>query len=155
MVKVGDKIPDVTLYEAAPDKKVSIAKELASGKGVIVGVPAAFSPGCSNSHIPGYINSKHLKDAGKVFVVSVNDAFVMGAWAESLDAGAKSGIRFLADPHGEFTKEMDLFFDSAAVFGQNRSKRYAVTTEDGKVTGVHDEPDNTSVKVSAADKVLG
>lgn len=97
MVKVGDKIPDVTLYEAAPDKKVSIAKELASGKGVsvmhsscnssftsltdilisqvIVGVPAAFSPGCSNSHVPGYINSKNLKDAGKVFVVSVNDPF--------------------------------------------------------------------------------
>lgn len=79
----------------------------------------------------------------------------MGAWAESLDAGAKSGIRFLGDPHGEFTKELDLFFDSAAVFGQNRSKRYAITTEDGKVTGVHDEPDNTGIKVSAADKVLG
>lgn len=79
----------------------------------------------------------------------------MGAWAESLDAGAKSGIRFLGDPHGEFTKELDLFFESAAVFGQNRSKRYALVTEDGKVTSVHEEPDNTGIKESSAEKVLG
>lgn len=56
--------------------------------------------------------------------------------------------------HGEFTKQLDLFFESAAIFGQNRSKRYAIVTEDGKVKTVHEEPDNTSVKESAADKVL-
>jgi 2-Cys peroxiredoxin 5 len=69
-------VPNVDLFEDSPGNKVNLANELASGKGVIIGVPAAFSPGCSDSHIPGYLASDKLKDAGKVFVVSVNDAFV-------------------------------------------------------------------------------
>lgn len=96
-MKPGDTIPDVPLLEGAPDKKVSLANELSSGKGLIVAVPAAFStmisvplpanpthlhlttsigPGCTKMHIPEYINSAKLKDAGKVFVYSVNDPFV-------------------------------------------------------------------------------
>ena len=102
MVKVGDSIPDVDLVEGSPSDKVNLSKELASGKGVIVGVPAAFSeyqspntkllnrsvsrkltahysplgPSCSATHVPGYVSSDKLKDGGKVFVVSINDPFV-------------------------------------------------------------------------------
>jgi 2-Cys peroxiredoxin 5 len=76
LVQVGDKLPNVDLMENSPGNKVNLATELKSGKGVIIGVPAAFSPACSENHIPGYINSAKLKDAGKVFVVSVNDSFV-------------------------------------------------------------------------------
>ncbi|CAK1367283.1 unnamed protein product [Cercospora beticola] len=154
MVKAGDSIPNVELVEGAPDKKVNIANELSSGKGLIIGVPAAFSPTCTARHIPEYLSHKSLKDAGKVFVVAVNDPFVMKAWAESLDPSAKSGIRFLGDPHSELTKAWDLEFDSAKVFGQNRGKRCAITTENGKVKSVHIEPDNTGVSESAAEKVL-
>lgn len=94
MVKVGDKIPDVDLDESSPGDKVNLSKEL-TGKGVIIGVPAAFSetflmlfflssliylhligPSCSATHVPGYTSSDKLKDAGQVFVISVNDAFV-------------------------------------------------------------------------------
>jgi 2-Cys peroxiredoxin 5 len=96
-VKVGDKLPNVELMENSPGNKVNIANELKTGKGLIIGkligpllqlsttktnwtlwtgVPAAYSPACSENHIPGYINSAKLKDAGKVFVVSVNDSFV-------------------------------------------------------------------------------
>jgi hypothetical protein len=75
-VKAGDAIPSVELFEDSPGNKVNIADLLKTGKGVIIGVPAAFSPGCSDTHIPGYMNSDKLKDAGNVFVVSVNDAFV-------------------------------------------------------------------------------
>ena len=75
-VKVGDSIPDVELFEDSPGNKVNLSKELASGKGLIIGVPAAFSPGCSDSHIPGYLADKRTKEAGKAFVISVNDAFV-------------------------------------------------------------------------------
>jgi len=153
-VKVGDAIPDVELVESSPGNKVSIAREL-KGRGLIIGVPAAFSPSCSERHVPGYINSTRLKDAGKVFVVSVNDPFVMKAWAASLDADGKSGIRFLADPHATFTNALDLSFDATAIFGQPRSKRYALLVEDGKVKEVHIEPDNTGVKASAAETVLG
>ncbi|KAF2227832.1 AhpC/TSA family protein [Elsinoe ampelina] len=146
LVKVGDAIPDIELHESSPGNKVSLAKELASpAKGIIIGVPAAFSPSCSAKHVPGYLNSDKLKDAGKVFVVSVNDAFVMKAWASTLDPSEKSGIRFLADPAGNFTKALSLDFDAPAVFGGARSKRYALVIEEGKVKEAHVEPDNTGV----------
>ncbi|KAF2237300.1 AhpC/TSA family protein [Viridothelium virens] len=153
-VNVGDRIPDVELMENSPGNKVNVAKEL-KGKGLIIGVPAAFSPACSATHIPGYINFQGLKNAGQVFVVSVNDAFVMKAWAETLDPGAKSGIRFLADPHAAFTQALDLDFDGTAIFGGPRSKRYALTIDDGVVKKVHVEPDNTGLKESVVEKVLG
>ncbi|EUC51221.1 hypothetical protein COCMIDRAFT_26 [Bipolaris oryzae ATCC 44560] len=152
-VKVGDKLPDVDLVEGSPGNKVNLAKEL-TGKGVIVGVPAAFSPSCSESHVPGYINSPKLKDAGKVFVVSVNDPFVMKAWGKILDPSGSSGIRFLGDPSLGFTKALDLSFDGASIFGGDRSKRYALVIENGTVKAAHVEPDNTGLNVSAAEKVL-
>lgn len=105
MVKVGDSIPSIPLVEGKPDQTVDLSQELGSGSGIIIGVPAAFSmftidsfptlrcnmapdrvlvpfadnllgPTCSDSHIPGYISHPKLKSAGKVFVISVNDAFV-------------------------------------------------------------------------------
>ena len=94
MIKAGDTIPEVTLVEDSPGNIVELHKEIGTGNALIVGVPAAFSmvllaistvtlilteisgPSCSNSHVPGYINHPKLKDAGKVFVVSVNDPFV-------------------------------------------------------------------------------
>ena len=75
-VKVGDSVPSVELFEDSPGNKINIANELSSGKGLIIGVPAAFSPGCSDTHIPGYLANDKLKENGKAFIVSVNDAFV-------------------------------------------------------------------------------
>ncbi|KAL9000836.1 MAG: hypothetical protein Q9169_000590 [Polycauliona sp. 2 TL-2023] len=147
-VKAGDRIPDIDLVEASPGNKVNLAKEL-QGKGIVIGGPA-----CSASHIPGYLNSASLKEAGKVFVVSVNDAFVMKAWGATLDPTNKSGIRFLGDPDARFTEALDLSFESSSIFGNNRSKRYALKVEDGKVKEAYVEPDNTGVDVSSADKVL-
>jgi peroxiredoxin len=69
----------------------------------------------------------------------------MKAWSESLDPTKASKIRFLGDPSGAFTRALDTEFDSAKVFGQNRSKRYAVTIQDGRVKEVFIEPDNTGV----------
>ncbi|KAI1166023.1 Redoxin [Nemania serpens] len=156
-VKVGDAVPDVDLHEDSPGTKVNLAKEFGSGidKGVIIGVPAAFSGACSQKHVPSYINHPKLADAGQVFVVSVNDAFVMKAWGDQLDPTKLSGIRFLADPTGAFTKALDLGFDVIPVFGHTRAKRYALVIEDGKVKSTHVEPDNTGTDVSMAEKVLG
>merc|ERR1711964_762907 len=132
MVKVGDSIPSIPLVEGKPDQTVDLSQELGSGSGIIIGVPAAFSPTCSDSHIPGYISHPKLKSAGKVFVISVNDAFVMNAWGKSLDKDGSSGIRFL---------------------GTNRSERYAIVVEDGKVKSINVEPDNIGTEVSTAEKV--
>ncbi|KAI8938946.1 hypothetical protein NX059_004798 [Plenodomus lindquistii] len=153
-VNVGDKLPNADLVEGSPGNKVNLAHELGSGKGLVIGVPAAFSPSCSENHIPAYINSSKLRNAGKVFVVSVNDPFVMKAWAKSLDPSGSSGIRFLGDPSASFTRALDLSFDGASVFGGDRSKRYALVIEDGAVKEAHVEPDNTGLNVSAAEKVL-
>lgn len=69
-----------------------MAEEVGAGKALIIGVPAAFSPGCSNSHIPGFMKHDAIKKAGKVFVVAVNDPFVTKAWGEALDKEGKSGV---------------------------------------------------------------
>ncbi|KAI0206663.1 AhpC/TSA family protein [Astrocystis sublimbata] len=157
-VQAGDAVPDIELHEDSPGNKVSLAKQYASGiaNGVVVGVPAAFSGACSQKHVPSYINHPKVRahEAGQVFVVSVNDAFVMKAWADELDPTKVSGIRFLADPTGAFTKALDLGFDAIPVFGHTRAKRYALVIEDGKVKSVHVEPDNTGTDVSMAEKVL-
>jgi len=155
MVQVGDSIPNVDLVEANPGAKVNLSKELSSGPGLIIGVPAAFSPTCSDSHIPEYVSHSKIKSAGKVFVVSVNDAFVMNAWGKTLDADKSSGIRFLGDANGELTKALDTEFESAAFLGNNRCKRFAIKTNDGKITDVQIESDSTGVTVSGASKILG
>ncbi|KAI1822553.1 Redoxin [Xylaria intraflava] len=157
LVRVGDAVPDIDLHEGSPANKVNLAKEFgnAAQGGVIIGVPAAFSGSCSQKHVPSYINHPKLADAGQVFVVSVNDAFVMKAWADQLDPAKQSGIRFLADPTGAFTKALDLGFDAIPVFGHTRAKRYALVIDGGKVKSAHVEPDNTGTDVSMAEKVLG
>ncbi|TLS24589.1 hypothetical protein PpBr36_08277 [Pyricularia pennisetigena] len=155
-VKVGDPLPDAEcLVEGSPGNKVNIAKEFALNNGLIIGVPAAFSGACSTSHIPSYMKHPKIKDVGQVFVISVNDPFVMKAWAEQMDPAGDSGFRFLGDPQGVFTKTMDLDFDGKAIFGNDRSKRYALVIENGRVKSAHVEPDNTGTNVSMADKVLG
>ncbi|KZL84665.1 tsa family protein, partial [Colletotrichum incanum] len=156
-VKTGDAVPDLdVLVENSPGNKVNLADEFAKvTNGLIIGVPAAFSPACSASHIPSYINHPKLKEQGAVFVVSVNDPFVMKAWGDQLDPAGETGIRFLGDPAGEFTKSLEVDFDSKAIFGNDRSKRYTLVIENGKVKEAHVEPDNIGTKVSLADKVLG
>ncbi|KAK7950903.1 peroxiredoxin (alkyl hydroperoxide reductase subunit C) [Apiospora aurea] len=139
--------------------KVNLLDEFKSTKGLVIGVPAAFSGACSQQHVPGYIKHPRTKEilgmGGKVVVVSVNDAFVMNAWHEQMDPVKDSGIRFLGDPTGEFTRALDLGFDAPAIFGGMRGKRYALVIEDGKVKEAHVEPDNTGTNVSLAEKVLG
>lgn len=154
-VVVGDKIPSATLFEGSPGNDVNLAEEAKSGKAVIVGIPGAFSPACSASHVPGYLEqlgALKAKGIESVFVVGVNDAFVMKAWGESIDKNSE--IRFLADPKGEFSEAWDVLFDASKFFGNSRSKRYAVVVENGTVTNTFVEPDNVSVEVSAAGNLL-
>ncbi|KAK6335349.1 hypothetical protein TWF696_002129 [Orbilia brochopaga] len=157
LIAVGDAIPSVQLKEDSPGNVVDLAKEIEGlKKAVIVGVPAAFSPACSAKHIPTFIHHK-ATESTPTFVVAVNDPFVMKAWKESdaLNGATKVGIRFLADSTGEFAKKMGMTFDkSVDIFGTLRNKRYAVVVEDGKVTKVVEEPDNTGVNETTADKVL-
>lgn len=156
LIKVGERLPNINvLVEDSPGNKLNLREVIKEDKALIIGVPAAFSPSCSNSHIPGYISHFKLKEAGQVFVVAVNDPFVTRAWADSLDPTRCSGIRFLGDPTAKFTEALDLAFDGGAIFGGPRSKRYALKINRGVVHFMYVEPDNTGVNVSAAKNVLG
>ncbi|KAK3899672.1 Redoxin-domain-containing protein [Staphylotrichum tortipilum] len=156
-ISVGDRLPDTdALMESSPGTRVNLAAEAAKGgRMLLIGVPAAFSPACSGSHVPGYVRHPGRKGFETIGVVSVNDVFVMKAWGETLDPAGKEGIRFLADPTGKFTQLLDMAFDGSAIFGGDRSKRYAIVVEDGKVSSVAVEPDNTGTSVSLAENVLG
>lgn len=156
-VSSGTAIPSISLFDGSPGNAVDLTSELTS-KAVIIGVPGAFSPGCTATHIPAYLsNLRQFNEKGykQFFIIAVNDAFVTKAWSDSLlrHVGTNQ-VKFLADPSGEFTSSLDLLFDASKFFGNKRSKRYALLVEDGKVTKSFIEPDNTSVDVSAADKVL-
>jgi len=156
-IKVGDPLPDLdVLQEGTPGNKVNLADVAsATNNMIVIGVPAAFSPACSAQHIPGFMQHPKTKEFDEVAVVSVNDAFVMKAWGQQLDPTGDSGFRFLADPTGKYTKALDLAFDGSAIFGGDRSKRYTLLVENGKVTSVNVEPDNTGTSVSLAENVLG
>lgn len=88
-------------------------------------------------------------------VVVVNDAFVTKSWNEALvDKHGAKQFRFFADPKGDFVKQMDLDFDATSIFGNHRSKRFAAVVEDGVISKLFIEPDNTGIDVSAAENVL-
>ncbi|KAM3531265.1 hypothetical protein NHJ13051_000833 [Beauveria bassiana] len=156
LIRVGDEIPETEgLFENSAAAKVSLAAEFKSGDGYIIGVPGAFTGTCSSKHVPSYINHPKLRDAGKVFVLSVNDPFVMKAWAEQLDPAGQTPIRWIADPTAAFTKSLEMGFDgAAAVLGGTRCQRFALKVDNGKVTKVHLEADATAADVTMAENVL-
>jgi len=152
-IKVGDKVPSIDLYEDSPANKVNIADLCANKKVVLFAVPGAFTPGCSKTHLPGYIekaNDIKSSDVGEIVCVSVNDAFVMSAWGKEHNATGK--IRMLADPNATFTKAVDLSVDLPPLGGL-RSKRYSMVVENGVVTSLNVEPDNTGLSCSLADRL--
>ncbi|HEY3238747.1 MAG TPA: peroxiredoxin [Acidimicrobiia bacterium] len=155
-IAVGDKIPDVKLTMLTDEglKPVQSTEVLGSGKVVLIGVPGAFTPTCSDHHLPGYIvRADDLKAKGvdTIACVAVNDAFVMGAWGKA--QGADGKVVMLADGNGEFTAEMGLEFDLSARGLGTRTQRYAAIIEDGVVTDIAVE-EGRGVDVSAVDKVL-
>ncbi|WRT63896.1 uncharacterized protein IL334_000822 [Kwoniella shivajii] len=152
-IKAGDAVPDVEVRVNDLEDRVNFSK--LQGKNVLVLVPGAFSPTCS-SQVPGYLDqystfqSKGVKD---IYVVSVNDMFVMNAWKEKL-SGGKDVVKFAADDEGKLASALGLVLDAQAIFGGPRLKRGAVVFEDGKITHVAVEPSPAEVTVSHADEIL-
>lgn len=134
MLNVNDNLPDVT-FSLRQDGKASnpTTDDLFAGKKVVLfAVPGAFTPTCSNAHLPGYIalaDKLQAKGIDSIICVSVNDAFVMEAWGKSQNA---QQITLLADGGGEFTQAIGLEVQTAT-FGGVRSKRYAMLVDNGVV----------------------
>ena len=155
-IKVGDKIPSVTLkhMEESGAKEVS-TDELFKGKKVLLfAVPGAFTPACSNQHLPGYIqNAEQIKAKGvdTIACISVNDVFVMDAWGKNQNAGDK--VLMLADGDGEFAKAAGLELDLTGKGLGMRSQRYAMVIEDATVKELELE-DGGKLEISTAEKLL-
>jgi peroxiredoxin len=141
-IKVGDKLPDGTLYEMGEDgpKPVSVA-ELTKGKRVVFfGLPGAFTPTCSALHVPGYVaQADQIKAKGidEIVCVSVNDAFVMGAWGKDQKVGDK--VRMLGDGSGLWTKALGLELDLIAKGLGLRCERFSMLVENGVVKSLNVE----------------
>lgn len=134
-IQEGDRLPDAELFVMAEGRpsKVSVAELTSGKKTVIFAVPGAFTPTCSEQHLPGYVrNLAALKEKGvdEVVCVAVNDAFVMDAWGKSRNA---EGIVMAADGNGEFTAALGLVMDGSGFGLGKRSERYAMIVEDGVV----------------------
>ena len=149
MIQVGDKLPGGTLFEyidvegegcSLGPNAVDITKSIAGKTIAIFGLPGAFTPTCSAQHAPGFIDAQEaFKAAGvdEIWCVSVNDAFVMGAWGRELKAAGK--VRMMADGSAEFAKATGLTLDLAAKGLGLRSGRYSMLVKDGVVTQLNDE----------------
>ncbi len=155
-IKVGDGIPEVSFRHMADDgiKEITTGEMFGGKKVVLFALPGAFTPTCSAQHVPGYVKNADAilgKGVDTIACVSVNDAFVMGAWAK--DLGSDGKVMMLADGNGDFTKAVGLELDASG-FGMGlRSQRYAMVVEDGVVKALAVE-DGPGLDVSAAEKIL-
>jgi len=153
-IQVGDKIPEHTFGMMGPEGPTGISSDdIFSGKKVVLfAVPGAFTPGCSVTHLPGYVvhyDDIIAKGVDTVACVSVNDPFVMGAWGEAQNA---ENLLMLADGNGEFTGKIGLELDGTGFGLGSRSQRYAMIVDDGVVSLLN--IDQGEIKVSAADAIL-
>ncbi len=137
MIQVGEQLPDATLFERDEHglNRHTLA-ELTAGQTVaLFAVPGAFTPTCSEKHVPGFIEqAEALRAAGvtQILCVAVNDPFVMQLWASSFGAAATS-IRFLSDGNADFTQALGMARDMSNGAMGLRSKRYALLATDGVV----------------------
>jgi peroxiredoxin len=155
-ISVGDRIPDVKLMTTTADgiKPVQSTEVFGSGKVVLFAVPGAFTPTCSDHHLPGFvIRAEDLKAKGvdTIACISVNDAFVMGAWGKDQNVG--DSVVMLADGNGEFAAATGLVMDGTGFGLGHRSRRYAAIIEDGVVTNLFLE-EGGGLDKSSAESVL-
>ncbi len=155
-VQVGERIPSATLMTMTEDGPQQVkTDDFFGGKTVaLFAVPGAFTPTCSAKHLPGFKEKAadlQAKGVDKIACVSVNDAFVMGAWGK--DQGIKDEVALLADGNGDFTKALGLDMDGSKFGMGPRSQRYSMIVEDGVVKQLNVEQGG-EFRVSSADYML-
>jgi peroxiredoxin len=153
-IQVGDRIPEVPLQRIREGVETVDTRTLFDGKKVVLfAVPGAFTPTCSERHLPGFVEHfAQFRDKGvEVACMSVNDPFVMQAWGNSQDV--PDGLQMLSDGNGEFTRALGLEMDASAYGMGTRAKRFALYAEDGVVRQLHVEAPG-EYRVSSAEYLL-
>jgi peroxiredoxin len=163
MIKVGDAFPQATVYEffdveangCSVGPNAFNTANLVKGKKIaIFGLPGAFTPTCSAQHVPGYVahaEAFKAKGVDEIWCVSVNDAFVMGAWGREQHAAGK--VRMMADGSAELTRALGLEFDLSARGLGVRCQRFSMLIDDGVVTAFRLETAG-KFEVSGAEALL-
>ncbi|MEI2455464.1 peroxiredoxin [Lysobacter firmicutimachus] len=153
-IQVGDRLPEVVLKRIHEGIESVDTRALFDGrKAVLFAVPGAFTPTCSEKHLPGFVEHfQQFRDKGiEVACMAVNDPFVMQAWAKSQHV--PEGMMMLSDGNGDFTRALGLELDASAYGMGLRSKRFALYAEDGVVKQLHVEAPG-EYKVSSAEYLL-
>lgn len=153
----GDKIPSATVMMATKDgpQKADAQEVLGSGKVAFFAVPGAFTPTCSAKHLPGFVEKSDefkAKGVDKIVCMSVNDAFVMNAWAESQNAGEQ--VEMMADGNGELSRALGLTMDGTGFGMGERSQRFSIIIDNGVVQELNVEEPG-AFDVSSAEHMLG
>ena len=151
-IKEGDKLPDAKVFIIDKQhKEIPTSEILNKGKVILFGVPGAFTPTCSNQHLPSFLKSAEKlknKDIKKVFCISINDPYVMEAWGKSYNL--KNELTLLADVKGNFTKSIGAEFNWRD--WATRSKRYTMLIDNGVVKKLVVE--EGKCELTAAEKFL-
>jgi glutaredoxin/glutathione-dependent peroxiredoxin len=156
-IKVGDKTPSATLKQMTPEGPKDVTTdELFRGKKVaLFAVPGAFTPACSQRHLPGYVDKASdikAKGVDEIVCVAVNDIFVMTAWGKEQKADGK--VRMLADGSGDFVRALGLELDLTKMGLGKRSQRYSMLVDNGVVKSLNVEQQPGQVDASGADAML-
>jgi glutaredoxin/glutathione-dependent peroxiredoxin len=156
-IQVGDKLPAANLKQLTADgiKDVSVGDLTRGKKVVLFAVPGAFTPTCSERHLPGFVEqAEALKAKGvdTIACVAVNDPFVLGAWEKARNVGGK--VTMLSDGNGDFTRALGLEFDGSGFGLGKRSRRYAMVVEDGTVKTLLVEEVPSQAERSSASAIL-
>ncbi len=156
-IKNGDKIPSVKLKRlgAGGMEEIDFAQYLAGKKAVVFAVPGAFTPTCSQKHLPSYVNNAEkikAKGVDEIICIAVNDPFVMKHWGES--AGASGKVTMIPDGNAELTRALGLDMDGSGYGLGTRSKRYSMVVDNGVVKDLQVEEKAGEMNVSGGDACM-
>jgi len=157
-ISIGDQLPAATLMKVVDGAPVSVAlSDVLKGRRVVIfALPGAFTRTCTAAHVPSFMRTAdqfRAKGVDEIICLSVNDPFVMNAWGEST-GGLESGITFMADADGSYTKSIGLAFDAAPAGLFGRSRRYSMFIEDGVVRQYRPEEAAGGCEISSGEALL-
>lgn len=157
-ISLGDTLPDATLIKMGADgpEQVALSSLTAGRKVAIFGLPGAFTGVCTTAHVPSFIRTRDrfaAQGVEEIFCIAVNDPFVLKAWA--VETGAEAGgIVMLGDPQSEFTRSIGMTFSAPPAGLIDRSKRYSMIVDDGRVAVLKAEDDPGVCDVSGGEALL-
>ena len=158
-IKEGEELPNSEFFyldDKNAVKKIDCKKLFENGKAILLGVPGAFTKTCSTIHLPGYVKNFDLakqKGIEKIVCIAVNDPNVMKAWGEAQSVG--DAVEMLADGNGEFARATGLTLDASGFGLGERSTRFSMIVDDGKLIQLNVESNPSEMDVSSAEHMLG